>query len=192
MSEENTSNPIDGSGYLNLFVSAIEKSESKKHNAEFNQDDKVDNKRLKTEIINIETGNIYKGEHINYIPNGSGELTNKNGMKTIGEFKDGKSNGFAKKYYPNGSLLYKGKWKDGRPNGFGKTYRQNGSLLYEGYFKDAKPDGLGKEYQKNGKIRYEGYFKDGKSNGRGKIYHQNGTLWYEGYFKDGHPSNETE
>ena len=159
MSEENTSKPIDGLGQLNLFVSAIEISESKQHKV--NQDNKVDNKRLKTEIISIETGNIYKGEHIDYIANGSGEFTHKNGMKTIGYFKDGKPNGFATKYSRNGKVMYEGNWKDGMPDDSGKLYRPDGSLVYDGKWKDGKPNGSGKVYRSDGSLDYEGKWKDG-------------------------------
>ena len=83
MSEENTSNPIDGSEYPNLFLSAI---------------------------INILIESIYNDEYINCIQNGSGEFTHKNGMKTIGYFKDEIPDGFVKIYRPDGSLEYEGNW----------------------------------------------------------------------------------
>ena len=164
MSEENTFNPIEGSEYPNLFLSAI---------------------------INILIESIYNDEYINCIQNGSGEFIHKNGMKTIGEFTNGKPNGFGKSYYPDGSLFFEGEFKDGKRNGSGKLYSKNGKVLYDGNWKDGKRNSLGKEYHENKKIRYEGYFKDGKRNGFGKGYRPDGSLEYEGNWKDRFPSNET-
>lgn len=101
-----------------------------------------------------------------------------------GESINGRIDGQAKFYSPQGSLIYEGAFKEDKFWGFGRSYRQDGTLLYEGDFKDNKYDGAGKIYRPIGKLYYEGGFKNNKYSGYGRIYDINGSLKFEGIFAD--------
>ena len=53
---------------------------------------------------------------------------------------------------------YIGEWKDGKRNGYGKFFYNNG-CVYEGFWKNNKKDGFGIYYYFD-KTRYVGNFKD--------------------------------
>ena len=75
------------------------------------------------------------------IENGKGTMTFNDGNKYVGEFKDGKYNGFGK-FYKNGFLVYEGNHINNIREGKGSYYYNEGSK-YEGDFKNNLPHGTG-------------------------------------------------
>lgn len=65
---------------------------------------------------------------------------------TMGEYKNGKLNGYAKIYKSN-HLIYEGEMKNGKESGEGKQYYYNGDIEYEGQFQNGIPDGTGDYYE---------------------------------------------
>jgi len=112
----------------------------------------------------------------------SGDVTNTNGNKYIGELKDGKEDGQGTLIAANGKDKYVGKFKDGKMDGKGTLYYANGDK-YVGEFMDGKMNGRGVFTQTNGNM-YVGEFKDNSLNGQGTMTGADGKK-FTGEFKDG-------
>ena len=83
-----------------------------------------------------ETNPKYQGEVKNGKPHGFGILIFPNGLKYVGEFKDGLSNGQGTSTY-DGSK-YVGEFKDGKQHGKGIDFDSDLGMKYEGEFKNGK------------------------------------------------------
>ena len=91
------------------------------------------------------------------------EKVYENGRKYIGQFKNGKREGYGIMFFPDGGR-YEGNWDNDLANGKGIEYYRNGDR-YEGeYFKDEE-DGEGVYYYNNGD-RIIGNYKNGKKIGK--------------------------
>ena len=115
---------------------------------------------------------------------GNGTLTYPNGTKYIGEFKGRDFNGNGTMTYSDGHK-YSGEFVDGAFNGNGTLTFPDKSVL-EGKFKDGKTHGYG-VYTDPKKEVYEGYFEKGKQNGEGTLKQLKGDKVYgiyNGTFKD--------
>ena len=103
------------------------------------------------------------------------------GDKYVGEFKNGKSDGFGIDYYLNGDQ-YEGDYKNNLYEGYGIFYYLTLDR-YEGEFKNGKAEGYGTFYNSNGN-KYEGEFKNGIKDGYGIEYYPNGTIYEGEFFND--------
>ena len=86
-----------------------------------------------------------------------------NGRKYIGQFKNGKREGYGIMYFPDWGR-YEGNWENGLAHGKGIEYYQNGDRYEGNYFKDEE-DGEGVYYYKNGD-RIMGNYKNGNKVGK--------------------------
>ena len=50
-----------------------------------------------------------------YIRHGEGTYTHTNGGKYVGQFKDGKVQGFGTIFFADGTVKYQGEWANGKP-----------------------------------------------------------------------------
>jgi hypothetical protein len=91
------------------------------------------------------------------------EKVYKNGNKYIGQFKNGKREGYGIMLFANGGR-YEGNWKDNLAHGKGIEYYENGDR-YEGNYYEDEEDGPGVYYYKNGD-RIMGNYKNGKKIGK--------------------------
>ncbi len=80
---------------------------------------------------------------------------------------------------------YIGEWEQGKRQGFGTYYNSDGNKVFEGQYKKGKREGLGIYYFKNGD-KYEGEFRGNKINGKGIYYYKSGDS-YEGEFNETEP-----
>ena len=101
-----------------------------------------------------------------------------------GKLKNGKWNGFGKKYFDS-QLIFEGKIKNGKWNGFGKMY-YNCKSIFEGIFLNGKEwEGKGTIYYYNESInhfeKYIGNISEGKMNGEGKKFSEYGRYVFEEY-----------
>ena len=69
-------------------------------------------------VITIE-GTIYKGDFKNVVFNGFGEIEYSIGGKYLGEWKNGKRDGYGIVVFPDDGSTYEGEWKEGLPHGKG-------------------------------------------------------------------------
>ena len=123
---------------------------------------------------------IYTGEVVNGLPDGSGIFYGLDGYKYEGNWKNGKQHGFGKQSFAHNDeyerLSYEGFFENGVTSGNGTLKWKNGEK-YEGNWKNGKEHGFGKqsfphndEYER---LSYEGFFEIGVRSG-------NGTLKWEG------------
>jgi tRNA A-37 threonylcarbamoyl transferase component Bud32 len=66
-----------------------------------------------------------------------GEVTTPNGIKYVGEFKDGKRSGQGTATLPNGAR-YVGEFKDGKRSGHGIQYGPKGAIVRSGIWEDGE------------------------------------------------------
>lgn len=143
----------------------------------------------------------FKGQVLKSKRNGMGFILYKKGDLYAGDFYRDQITGYglliASKEIKNcsGCKTYVGNWKDGKKNGFGTCYDNNGIPIYQGKFADDKPTD---NYPANAQERlkqfcqielnngnyFVGETKEGKPSGFGIIIFNNGDLW-QSSFKDG-------
>ncbi|MBR6297893.1 MAG: TonB family protein [Candidatus Gastranaerophilales bacterium] len=98
---------------------------------------------------------------------------------------NGKLNGVATNYYPNGKIEQEAYFKDNIQEGLTRIYYKSGKLKQENNFKDGKADGLGISYYENGKIRSKTPWKDDKENGIAYFYFKNDKIEWAIPYKNG-------
>ena len=156
---------------------------------------------------------IYTGEVVNGLPDGSGIFYGLDGYKYEGNWKNGKQHGFGKQIFAehdtnncssyegyfeigvksgNGTLKwksgenYEGNWADDLKSGYGIQYYSDGEK-YEGYWKNNKQHGFGKQsFAHNDeyeRLSYEGFFEIGVRSGNGTLKWEGGEK-YEGHFAE--------
>lgn len=148
--------------------------------------------------------------------NGEGTLILENGIKYVGQFKDGKYDGIGVCYWPNGGGRYEGEWKDNLPHGKGSRLLSTGKRqagwfeegIFQGHSKpgeDVQAKGAANRidrystgcisgdcndgrgvYVYSNKTMYIGWFRNGNRNGQGICHFPNGNT-YEGDWKEGQP-----
>jgi len=123
----------------------------------------------------------YVGDWKDGKEHGTGAITYPNGEKYVGDFKDGNMHGFGTFNWTNGEK-YVGEYKDNNRSGKG-TYTYPTGEKYVGGWQDGKQHGFGTLTRLNGK-KYVGDWKDGNKHGTGAITYPNGEK-YIGDFKDG-------
>lgn len=157
----------------------------------------------------IHAQNCIEGDCVN----GQGTLLQANGIKYVGQFKNGQFHGIGICYWPDGGR-YQGEWKEGLPHGQGSRLLDNGkqqigsfeqgryantahgSTLTEKSGKQQQAntascisgncyDGLGVFIFENGAI-YTGEFARGEINGQGICHYPNGNR-YEGQWESARP-----
>src|SRR6266702_1739938 len=120
-----------------------------------------------------------------------GSLTLPDGVKYVGEFRQGKPDGFGQFSDANragqGTLTlpdgsgYVGKYVHELPNGQGTLTLPEGDV-YSGEFRNGKLNGKGKRNKLDGS-KYVGEFRDGLLYGQGTVYFYNGDV-YDGELRD--------
>jgi antitoxin component YwqK of YwqJK toxin-antitoxin module len=70
----------------------------------------------------------------------------------------------------------------GLKQGYWKKYYTNGSLMYQGYFKDDKPVGEMKRYFESGNLKAILIFDEKEDYSSVSIFYENGTLASEGFY----------
>jgi len=135
----------------------------------------------------------YVGEFKDGRYHGQGTFTNTKGDKYVGDFRDGFFNGKGTYTWGEGNNKgdkYVGEWRDGKHNGQG-TYTwgegDNKGDKYVGEFINNQKTGQGTCTYANGE-KYVGEWKDGKSHGEGVYTLSDGRI-IEGLFEDGQYKN---
>jgi antitoxin component YwqK of YwqJK toxin-antitoxin module len=72
----------------------------------------------------------------------------------------------------------------GLKQGYWKKYYPNGNLMYKGFFRDDKPVGEMKRYFKSGNLKAILVFNENSYYAKARVYYEDGTLASEGYYSD--------
>ena len=143
----------------------------------------------------------FKGQILKDRRNGMGFILYTGGDFFAGDFYRGEISGYGMLITTDevinckGCKTYIGNWKDGKKNGFGRCYSADGKIIYQGQFSEDKPvgnypsDNVNQikemsSLQSPGGDIFLGELKDGKPNGFGVILFGNGDMW-QSSFKDG-------
>ena len=111
--------------------------------------------------------------------NGQGTKIFSDGMKYVGEWKDGKAHGQGIQTWDDSESKYVGEWKDGKHHGKGHFIYAPYSYLkdeYVGEFKNGKRDGKGTYTYTWPKDKYVGEWKEGKRYGQGTLIRADGIV----------------
>ncbi|MEZ5045974.1 MAG: hypothetical protein R2831_03175 [Chitinophagaceae bacterium] len=100
-------------------------------------------------------------------------------IKSMGVFKNGKSDGLYKSFYPDGLPKEQLTIVNEKATGEGIEYYNNGIMKTKGNYIRGDKDGLYEEYYKNGSLASVATYKLNKKNGPMKVYYPSGELQYE-------------
>ena len=125
-------------------------------------------------------GDFYIGEFVNGKKEGYGTIIYSNGTKYEGIFKNDKHDGFGRLSQTDGEMFV-GEWKEGKINGNGMRQHSNGDRYIGNYINNIR-NGKGHYIFANGDS-YDGNWINGCANGFGKFIFKNGNS-YEGNFKN--------
>lgn len=89
-----------------------------------------------------------------------------------------------KEYYPNGKVKSEGQFKEGRWNGYFKEYYKNGNIKVSSFFNDGKQTGLTKVYYENGELDRVLTYEDDLLQGKSIFYYQDGGVKMESISND--------
>lgn len=103
----------------------------------------------------------------------------------IGEYQDGRREGFGSYYYKDGSLCYAGFWKDDKKDGLGVSFRDSDHALHIAKWTNGQPMGMVSLFDKDGNLRYSGRIEDGKKQGAGVSVNQEDGSVFVGRWEDG-------
>lgn len=131
--------------------------------------------------ITLATGERYRGEVVDGVPNGRGVLESADGRVLEGFFEDGRMQGESEINWPDGSR-YRGPVLDGEPHGLG-TWRGADRARYTGEYVNGVRHGWG-EFRAADGSRYVGGYESGRRSGQGTIIDSDGTLFRGGFRGD--------
>lgn len=101
-------------------------------------------------------------------------------------FTNGRPDGYATIYHPNGKVAEEGLWKGNKWNGPYKNYYNNGQVKQEFSFTVAgKREGVQKYYYSDGTLQIAGNWQNGKENGVVTEYHPDGSIKKTVNYNDG-------
>ena len=98
------------------------------------------------------------------------------------EYRNGKRNGFYRRWHENGQLCEETNYKEGKKNGKHFRWWENGQLKEEALFFDGKVNGEFFEYFNNGNLRFTGMYVNKKPIGVQKAWWENGNIEFERHF----------
>lgn len=132
-------------------------------------------------VQNWNDGSKSIGYFKNFKSNGINKFIDSENNYSLGNFVDDKREGFCIYSYNNGSK-YIGEWVNDLQEGIGQEIWKDGST-YQGEFLNGQKNGLGL-YTWNDGSKYEGEWKDNNLSGYGIYYFPNGDKIYTGEWKD--------
>ena len=117
------------------------------------------------------------GKYFEFYENGSQLL--------VLNYNNGKQNGPAEKYYPNGNIEIEGTMKNDLADGKFTFFYEDGTRQSVKNFKQGVYNGWYTEYYPNGNIKSKGNYTDGYKNGNFFFYNEEGKKIQEGKYLNG-------
>jgi antitoxin component YwqK of YwqJK toxin-antitoxin module len=90
--------------------------------------------------------------------------------------------GIAIPAYSQSDTLFNQVDAKGQKQGYWKKYYPNGNLIYKGFFKDNKPEGEMRRYYESGAIKIVMLFDSGKDCARSTLYYESGDIAARGNY----------
>lgn len=116
-------------------------------------------------LLMFQNGDIYYGQHNQFIKNGVGKLIEFNGGFQEGQWDTDKLNGnFCRVYDAVTGDIFSGPISDNKKNGVGRQYDFERDEVYEGTFEMNKKNGEGVIYLRNGQVM-KGDFRNNQMEG---------------------------
>lgn len=100
------------------------------------------------------------------------------------QFHNGKSDGFNRSYYEDGTLKFEGTYINGELEGTSIDYDKKGDTSVVAIHKNGKLNGPYKRYRKNGNFMSVGSYTDNNESGEWKWYREDGTLASHEFYND--------
>jgi len=125
-------------------------------------------------LAHLPDSGVYRGEYLDGLFHGQGELTWRNGYRYVGGFRRGLMSGRGR-FEEAGGGIYEGEFRDGMRHGRGVYTAANG-VHYQGEFANDMFEGQGRYTDSNGTV-YEGRFHLGQADGPGTIQFENGNRY---------------
>ncbi|KAG7393818.1 hypothetical protein PHYBOEH_006001 [Phytophthora boehmeriae] len=119
---------------------------------------------------------VYKGELVDGIRQGKGELVFANGDKYEGEFRQGFRHGHGVFTSKHGARVYDGEWRRGEQHGVGKERWLANGDRYEGEYQHDVFHGKGVQTRGSSKNKYDGEFQNGRRHGYGRMEFNGATI----------------
>lgn len=107
----------------------------------------------------------------------------------VGEFLNGKKNGFGKLYNKKNNIIYEGTFLNDERSGEGTEYIEGSSYTYKGSWLKNQKNGYGEFIDKDG-TQYVGYFENGEIKGEGIKTNSNGDLVAGNWINNDYPSGD--
>lgn len=104
------------------------------------------------------------------------ELYSSGDTAVLVPFNDGKEQGLAKQWYPNGRLREQRFYEKGEKEGEHKGWWENGRQRFEYRFKKGVHDGNQKEWNQEGILSKELNYKEGREEGLQRLWRSDGKL----------------
>ena len=107
-----------------------------------------------------------------------------NALVSTEKYDNGVLNGESITYYPNtGQATEVAMFKNGKMNGYLRKFFPDGKIMTESYYKNGLPDGPFIHYHMDGKVQIEGGYVNGIQTGDWKYFDENGNQVDEEEFK---------
>ena len=132
--------------------------------------------------VEDEEGNTYKGQMVDGVKFGFGEIVYKTGEMYEGYWEDNQRSGRGRYFYLDGTV-FDGLWSNGVYSGKGRFYFSRDEY-YDGNFENGLKNGLGKMQFENGDY-YEGNWKNGFKHGEGVYFTLKSRFFEFQTWKDG-------
>ncbi len=89
-----------------------------------------------------------------------------------------------------GALASREPYREGKIDGMARIYFPDGTLSEQQYYRMGVKDGLWEQYYSDGKLRLRSAFKAGEKSGAVKTFYNSGEVMMEGKYLQGHPEGE--
>ena len=106
-------------------------------------------------------------------------------ITSIEQFKDGRRDGFIRKYFPNGQLNYEAYFVNGKREGLARSWWSNGILRSKTEFREDKAEGVAWSWYQTGDKFKRYTYEDGAPSGLQQAWRKNGKLYSNYEYRNG-------
>ena len=119
----------------------------------------------------------FTGTSVDYYPNGNKSVSI--------DYKEGKRQGFYRKWFENGVISYESHYETGKQDGVARTWWQSNILRSESNYKNGIVEGIQTQWYKSGAKFKEQNIVNGKEEGIQRAWRENGKIYNNYEAKNG-------